>query len=574
MSEAFDPYHRWLGIAPKDQPPHHYRLLGIDLFEDDPEVIRDATERQMAHVRKYQLGPHSAISQKILNELAAAKACLINRDKKVAYDAAIKAKLRGSGDSTEQFDQPLPLRPPSPPPPPAPLTSIAGSPPLSAVNAVAKASTAIFAGEKSSRSRNKNKSLFIGLGTAVILGGALLTIYLFLTSDSKRPSENPGSKEPIALPSAPAESTLNKTAQAQFGISDKPEQKSGDAAQAGVPLPDNRDVTGESDAASKNPGEVFPATIVTNPINDFKHKSNENEQLPESKPNAPDIGKPSEDGITSSRGQSPGKLKKPLDRTSDAHINIGKDIKFPTPGKKNPAGAIILNLPSGKTFDHQVFSVDFKYVEDDLKHKLKNQLKDNDNIGQVILLGSLKGAHAWGEQDKGKLNGELLAFYNDRIPKFCANYIDGKCDGILTKWNKNGECVYGCQYINGSRQGLCCYFKDNILRILVEMNNNNDTAVHLCSNSELIKSFASIEKAAIDEDAKMFIGEVKTVESEIKSIENDYKNQIKKEFSKIQNKLIGEANQQRRQQTLEKMNQRHTEQQQADRAFRDKMGLP
>jgi len=53
MSEAFDPYHRWLGIQPKDQPPHHYRLLGIDLFEDDHEVIRDATERQMAHVRKY-----------------------------------------------------------------------------------------------------------------------------------------------------------------------------------------------------------------------------------------------------------------------------------------------------------------------------------------------------------------------------------------------------------------------------------------------------------------------------------------------------------------------------------------
>ena len=34
--EHFDPYHDWLGIAPKDQPPNHYRLLGVDLFEANP----------------------------------------------------------------------------------------------------------------------------------------------------------------------------------------------------------------------------------------------------------------------------------------------------------------------------------------------------------------------------------------------------------------------------------------------------------------------------------------------------------------------------------------------------------
>ena len=43
MSEAFDPYHRWLGISPKDQPPDHYRLLGIEQFESDLRVIGAAT---------------------------------------------------------------------------------------------------------------------------------------------------------------------------------------------------------------------------------------------------------------------------------------------------------------------------------------------------------------------------------------------------------------------------------------------------------------------------------------------------------------------------------------------------
>ena len=38
MVEQFDAYHKWLGIAPKDQPPNHYRLLGVDLFEADDDM--------------------------------------------------------------------------------------------------------------------------------------------------------------------------------------------------------------------------------------------------------------------------------------------------------------------------------------------------------------------------------------------------------------------------------------------------------------------------------------------------------------------------------------------------------
>lgn len=58
----FDPYHKWLGIAPKDQPPNHYRLLGIDLFESDPDVIDTAANKQMAHLQSCATGPHVAAS--------------------------------------------------------------------------------------------------------------------------------------------------------------------------------------------------------------------------------------------------------------------------------------------------------------------------------------------------------------------------------------------------------------------------------------------------------------------------------------------------------------------------------
>lgn len=123
MTSSFDPYHRWLGIAPPEQPPHHYRLLGLSLYESDPEVIRDAAERQIAHVRSYQLGTHADVCQRILNELAAAKGCLLDADKKAAYDEVLRAEAQ-----REVSPSAPPIVPPAPPLPIAPDSS----PPASA----------------------------------------------------------------------------------------------------------------------------------------------------------------------------------------------------------------------------------------------------------------------------------------------------------------------------------------------------------------------------------------------------------------------------------------------------------
>lgn len=97
MSEPFDPYRKWLGIPPKDQPPNHYRLLGIAHFEDDPDVIENAATRQLAHVRTFQSGKHSALSQKILNELTTAKLCLLHPSKRAAYNEQLWAQLAAEG---------------------------------------------------------------------------------------------------------------------------------------------------------------------------------------------------------------------------------------------------------------------------------------------------------------------------------------------------------------------------------------------------------------------------------------------------------------------------------------------
>ena len=56
---GFDPYHKWLGIPAAEQPPDHYRLLGLSRFESDPDVIDAAASRQMGYLRLCATGPRS-----------------------------------------------------------------------------------------------------------------------------------------------------------------------------------------------------------------------------------------------------------------------------------------------------------------------------------------------------------------------------------------------------------------------------------------------------------------------------------------------------------------------------------
>ncbi|HEX5445361.1 MAG TPA: hypothetical protein VFW87_16165, partial [Pirellulales bacterium] len=93
MADSFDPYHKWLGISPKDQPPHYYRLLALELFESDPDVIESAADQRMAHLRTFQTGQNSALSQQLLNELSTAKLCLLNPQKKADYDRQLRERL-------------------------------------------------------------------------------------------------------------------------------------------------------------------------------------------------------------------------------------------------------------------------------------------------------------------------------------------------------------------------------------------------------------------------------------------------------------------------------------------------
>jgi len=128
MPESFDPYRKWLGIPPEEQPPNHYRLLGVPLFEQDIETISHAADQRIAYVRTLAISEYADLTQRILNELATAKVCLLNREKKRAYDEQLHSKLSPVGGPERRTGPVAPPPPPLSPVPSAHSPSIGVSP--------------------------------------------------------------------------------------------------------------------------------------------------------------------------------------------------------------------------------------------------------------------------------------------------------------------------------------------------------------------------------------------------------------------------------------------------------------
>jgi hypothetical protein len=100
---AFDPYHKWLGIPPDQQPAGPRRLLGISEDENDPQVVRDAALRQTAFVRKFSMGEHGEHADRILSELADARDSILS----VKVESPAKPAVKPTPSPVETIATPL-----------------------------------------------------------------------------------------------------------------------------------------------------------------------------------------------------------------------------------------------------------------------------------------------------------------------------------------------------------------------------------------------------------------------------------------------------------------------------------
>jgi hypothetical protein len=129
-TEAFDPYAAWLGIAPHERPVNHYLLLGLPRFEADRARIAAAADERMRKVREFQHGPRAALSQRMLNELAAARVCLLDPSAKESYDSWLTAMTPSAPSHSAPVARVLGISPAGPPLPP-PVSEVSPvAPPL------------------------------------------------------------------------------------------------------------------------------------------------------------------------------------------------------------------------------------------------------------------------------------------------------------------------------------------------------------------------------------------------------------------------------------------------------------
>jgi len=178
-ADEFDPYRKWLGIPLIEQPPNLYRLLGIALFEDDPDVIQNAADRQMKHVRTFQIGKNAAISQRILNELSQARHTLLSPAKE-EYDAKLRALMAPAevepppafalAAAPPLFSAPPPIAEDEGPP------AIETSPPVLSIQVgAARPAAAGLRPRMPEQSSGGSSLIWIlgGLGAAIAIGGVI-----------------------------------------------------------------------------------------------------------------------------------------------------------------------------------------------------------------------------------------------------------------------------------------------------------------------------------------------------------------------------------------------------------------
>jgi hypothetical protein len=189
MAAAFDPYHKWLGIPPAEQPPNHYRLLAINPFESDPDVIEGAADRLMAHLRSLATGQQAELTQKMLNKISAAKLVLLRPDKKKEYDDALRVKLAkpapaATTSSTPAESPAIPVAAPivaspldfinAPAPKPKSGTWEPEPLPVSGRGTSFKTTTSGYSSRKTSKSQNPAIFAVVGVVAMLAIGGIIL----------------------------------------------------------------------------------------------------------------------------------------------------------------------------------------------------------------------------------------------------------------------------------------------------------------------------------------------------------------------------------------------------------------
>jgi hypothetical protein len=565
MPEGFDPYHKWLGIRPKDQPPNHYRLLGIELFENDLDVIASAADQRMAHVRSYQTGKNSELSQKILNQIAAARVCLLDGRKKEQYDLALQGQFFS-----------LPGTPPSLPVDVYSVESATAAP------KVAEESPVLFSPKRSAvagpRPRRKFGSdlmifvvLFVLIGVVVILGSLLRQGRPPAPGNNSAPvpasppPKSPASPGPAASVKQPSPVTsTNPPPQSPSPVKPSPESSSpaSPAPQLNTGLP------------NKPPFQLMPGERLPGFNHAFYKVSFQGDEIAVARfrlrlNGYSGVGGQAFFEVRPKESQTL-RLKFEREKNGRKHFWIDqpyeildKDLvvvysypiledigqkrtpiavpdndqpasppaSFPDPNSPQPASpapaSFKVSLPNGKEFNSRLFEVNVEAVHNLLRQKIFPR-------GQVVALRPHNEYDAvLASVTHGKLHGEVLAYYPNHKAMTYSAYKEGHRDGIVKTWLDNGHRCFWGQFSGGAQNGFSCFFVGDAPCLLVESTINKISAVHLLRDLRVLKSYSTLDEALADPLAAENVKAYKELIAEMAKNEVEFREIIKKELARL-----------------------------------------
>lgn len=593
---TFDPYRKWLGITPKDQPPNHYRLLGIDLFEADPEIIDMAGNRQTRYLQQYLEGKHTTIAKKLVSEVTAAKLCLLDANTKLAYDTSIKSRTQPKTETANSDDDIYALAPTSAParqpevPRPAVASGISkdeqvGQPKPFAGQAGNPSHSKPFAIKKSSDIWWKVLVGFVGIIGSVLLVMGSNWFWNSTTTFNRRPV----SRKPS--PSRQATVTAHSPDAAKMSAARPPKMARisdqiidcGMKMQIGMKLDDpgtSADKVRFSLAAgapfgaaidpttgiftwipSRNQApKVYPITIMAQTAGPGALSDQKTFRI--TVRNVP--RRPAPPVVASRSTASRKKLPKPRRMPSLSLPNTKVDspisaVVNPAPGlgrNQQPLGggnssvgtsSFTIEFPSGTTITSA--AIDTRaMVRRDIGMLLKKCRAKNLEAVGFYRAGSDSEIETLAALSKSKkLCGPVVIFHpcqghDSRKPKQYVTYRNETWNGVLATWDEKGNRTFWGNYVSGQRHGLCCVFHDDKLAAVLECTWNNVDVVHLIIANQVSKTLTNADEALADETAGPMLNQIDEIEKDLKQDCYSLRARLKHEVQS----LVGSINSKRR----------------------------
>ena len=87
-------YHLMLGLPEETTSPNHYQLLGLEFFEDDEKLIRDAAVARNSELLKWQNSKFHEEADWLMDEVVAARDMLLDPVQQGNYDRLLHRRLK------------------------------------------------------------------------------------------------------------------------------------------------------------------------------------------------------------------------------------------------------------------------------------------------------------------------------------------------------------------------------------------------------------------------------------------------------------------------------------------------